>query len=161
MVRRGVGVYLCLIVKETTRGYEHGSIFTSLQLIVIMWIENKLSLSHRNSKTIQDHESPKVNLCRTLNLDVHELSFEVITVFEQLICTRRQSLFKIFRNSNTKIGFNTTANKLFYLNNKIGLEHLNLSLYCFKRLAKIMFLKYGKTWPLHGIIRMSSVWIAT
>ena len=107
------------------------------------------------------HYQLALNLYRTLNLEVHELSFEVITVFEQLICTRRQSLFKIFRNSNTKIGFNTTANKLFYLNNKIGLEHLNLSLYCFKRLAKIMFLKYGKTWPLHGIIRVSSVWIAT
>ena len=91
------------------------------------------------------HYQLALNLYRTLNLDVNELSFEVITVFDQLICTRRQSMFQIFRNSNTKIGFNTTANKLFYLNNKIGLENLNLSFYCFKRLAKLMFLKYGKT----------------
>ena len=28
--------YLCLIVKETTRDYEHGSIFTSLYIIVII-----------------------------------------------------------------------------------------------------------------------------
>ena len=27
--------YLCLIVNETTRNYEHGSIFTSLYIIVI------------------------------------------------------------------------------------------------------------------------------
>ena len=86
-----------------------------------------------------------LNLHRTLNLDVHELSFEVVTVFDQLICTRRQILFQIFRNSNTKIGLNTTANKFFYLNNMIGLDHLNLSFIRFKRLAKFVFLKYGKT----------------
>ena len=91
------------------------------------------------------HYQLALNLHRTLNLDVQEISFEVITVFEQLICTRRQIMFQIFRNSNTKIGFNTTANKLFYLNNKIRLEHLNLSFIRFKRLAKVVFLKYGKT----------------
>ena len=73
------------------------------------------------------HYQLALNLHRTLNLDVQEISFEVITVFEQLICIRRQIMFQIFRNSNTKIGFNTNANKLFYLNNQIGLEHLNLS----------------------------------
>ena len=91
------------------------------------------------------HYQLALKLHRTLNLDVHKLSFEVVTVFEQLICTRRQILFQIFRNSNTKIGLNTTANKFFYLNKMIGLEHLNLSFIQFKRLAKIVFLKYGKT----------------
>ena len=66
-----------------------------------------------------------LNLHKTLNFDDCELSFEIITVLDQLICNRRQVLFQIFRNSNTKIGFYTTANKLFYLNNKIGLEQLN------------------------------------
>ena len=83
-----------------------------------------------------------LNLHKTFNLDECELSFETITVLDQLICTRRQVLFQIFRNSNCKIGFNTTANKLFYLNNKIGLEQLNLNFIRFKVSAKILFLKY-------------------
>ena len=66
-----------------------------------------------------------LNLHKTLNFDECELSFEFITALDQLICTRRQVLFQIFRNSNCKIGLNFTANKLFYLNNKIGLEQLN------------------------------------
>ena len=35
MVSMLVCGYLCLIVKETTRDYEHGSVFTSLYIIVI------------------------------------------------------------------------------------------------------------------------------
>ena len=35
MVSMLVCGYLCLIVKETIRDYEHGSIFTSLYIIVI------------------------------------------------------------------------------------------------------------------------------
>ena len=35
MVSMVVGGYLCLILKETTRDYEHVSIFTSLYIIVI------------------------------------------------------------------------------------------------------------------------------
>ena len=87
-----------------------------------------------------------LNLHKTLNQDPSDLNFEVITVLDQLVCTRRQLKFKIFRNSNSKIGFNTTANKLFYLNDKIGLELLNLTKVHFKKIAKIQFLKFGKTW---------------
>ena len=86
-----------------------------------------------------------LSLHKTLNFDECDLSFELITVLEQLVCTRRQVLFQIFRNSNYKIGFNIAANKFFYLNNKIGLELLNLNFVQFKKLAKILFLKYGKT----------------
>ena len=86
-----------------------------------------------------------LNLHKTLNQDPSDLNFEVITVLDQLVCTRRQLKFKIFRNSNSKIGFNTTANKLFYLNDKIGLELLNLTKVHFKKIAKIQFLKFGKT----------------
>ena len=86
-----------------------------------------------------------LNLHKILNFNEWELSFKIITVLEQLICTRRQVLFQTFRKSNYKIGFNTTANKLFYLTNSIGLEHLNLSFIRFKGVAKTLFLKYGKT----------------
>ena len=86
-----------------------------------------------------------LNLHKTLNFDEHEPSFEIINVLDQLICTRRQIKFQIFRNSNCKIGFNTTANKFFYLNNTIGLELLNLNFIRLKKAAKIQFFKYGRT----------------
>ena len=86
-----------------------------------------------------------LSLHKTLNTDVLDLTFETITVLDQMICSRRQINFEIFRNSNRKIGFNTTANKFFYLNGKIGLELLNLTKIRFKKIAKIQFLKYGKT----------------
>ena len=37
MVSMLVCGYLCLIVKETKRDYEHGSVFTSLYIIVITY----------------------------------------------------------------------------------------------------------------------------
>ena len=48
-----------------------------------------------------------LSLHKTLNFDECDLSFELITVLEQLVCTRRQVLFQIFRNSNYKIGLST------------------------------------------------------
>ena len=86
-----------------------------------------------------------LSLHKTLNTDVCDFTFETILVLDQMICTRRQINFGIFRNSNSKIGFNTTANKFFYLNDKIGLELFNLTKINFKKIAKIQFLKYGKT----------------
>ena len=72
------------------------------------------------------------------------LSFEQITVMDQIVCTGRQISFQILRNCSTRIGMNTTANKLYHLNDKIGLNLLNNNFH-FKKLAKIQFLKYGKT----------------
>ena len=86
-----------------------------------------------------------LSLHKTLNTDACDFALETISVLDQMICTRRQINFAIFRNSNSKIGFNTTANKFFYLNDKIGLELFNLTKINFKKIAKIQFLKYGKT----------------
>ena len=49
-----------------------------------------------------------------------------------------------------KIGLNETANKFYFINNEISLDMLDLTFVLatfvnFKKLAKIMFLKYGKT----------------
>ena len=101
-------------------------------------------LNYRLGRVIMYYQLA-LSLHKTINFDECDLSFELITVLEQLVCTRRQVLFQIFRNSNYKIGFNIAANKFFYLNNKIGLELLNLNFVQFKKLAKILFLKYGKT----------------
>ena len=55
------------------------------------------------------------------------LTFEAITVLNQMTVTSRQTSFIIFRNNSTKIGMNTFV--------------------YFKKLMKTHFLKYGKTWP--------------
>ena len=86
-----------------------------------------------------------LNLFKTLNSQEHELSFETITVYDRIVCSRRQIKFQIHRNFNYKIGLNTTANKLNYLNNQIGLNLLNLTYVHFKKLMKLQFLKNGKT----------------
>ena len=85
------------------------------------------------------------SLYKRLNFDAGEVCFETTTVLDQMICTGRQSKYQTFTNNKRKIGLNTTANKFFPLNNQILLEHLNLSPQQFKKLAKIQFLKYGKT----------------
>ena len=63
----------------------------------------------------------------------------------QIVCTRRQINFQILRDYQVKIGLNTVADKLYHINNIIGLNMLNLEFVHFKKLAKLQFLKYGKT----------------
>ena len=54
-------------------------------------------------------------------------------------------MFEILRENSSKIGMNTTANKLYCLTGKIGLKCLNLTFPHFKKLMKIQFLKSGAT----------------
>ena len=68
-----------------------------------------------------------------------------VTLMEQIMCTSRQINFQIFKIHNTRVGLNTTENKLFLLNNLIGLDKLNMNFAHYKKLAKIQFLKYGNT----------------
>ena len=86
-----------------------------------------------------------LKLHKLLNEHDNVLSFELVTVMDQIICTRRQLKFQIFKNCRSKIGMNTTANKLFHVNNLISLEMLNLKFVHYKKLVKIQFLKNGKT----------------
>ena len=82
-------------------------------------------------------------LHKTTNFEVPD--FEAITVLNQMTVTSRQTSFIIFRNNSTKIGMNTTANKLYQLTGMISLNSLGLPFVYFKKLMKIQFLKYGKT----------------
>ena len=69
----------------------------------------------------------------------------MVTVLDQVICTRRQLVFEIFKSNNYKIEMNTTTNKLYHVNKLIGLDKLNLNSGHFKKLMKIHFLKYSNT----------------
>ena len=86
-----------------------------------------------------------LSLFKIINNNDEDLSFETITVLNQIVCSRRQIKFKIFRDFNTKIGLNTTANKLYHLNDLISFDLLNLAFVHFKKVMKIQLLKYGKT----------------
>ena len=84
-----------------------------------------------------------LNLHRILNQEV--ISFEIATVLNQMICTRRQTMFELARDNQCKIGMNTTANKLYHISGKISLLTLNNTFVHYKKLMKIQFLKNGKT----------------
>ena len=86
-----------------------------------------------------------LKLHKLMNEHNNHLSFEHVTIMDQIVCTSRQINFQTFKKFNTKIGLNTTANKLFPLNNMIGLDSLNLKFTHYKKLAKLQFLKNGNT----------------
>ena len=86
-----------------------------------------------------------ISLHKTFNeIDPH-LKTETIRLFEQIICSRRQINFELFRNNVYKIGMNTSANKFYHISKLIGLDKLNLTFVHYKKLMKIQFLKNGKT----------------
>ena len=86
-----------------------------------------------------------LKLHKLLNEHENHLCFEHVTVMDQIVCTGRQVNFQILRKFSTKIGLNTTANKLYPLSNLINLDRFNMSYVHYKKLAKIQFLKNGKT----------------
>ena len=73
-----------------------------------------------------------LNLHKLLNTE-GPITSELVTVLDQIICGRRQLRFEIYRNYQGKIGMNTTANKLFFINNRITLDSLNLSFVHYKK----------------------------
>jgi hypothetical protein len=75
-----------------------------------------------------------LRLHKLVNENLIDLSFEQITVMDQMICSRRQISFEIHRNNTGKIGMNTTANKLYPLSHLIGLNMLNLGYIYYKTL---------------------------
>ena len=73
------------------------------------------------------------------------VSFEHVTVLNEIACTPRQLNFETFRNNKSKIGLNTTVNKLYHVSKLISLDVLNHNFVYFKKLMKLQFLKNGKT----------------
>ena len=104
---------------------------------------------HKNNKK----STPTQIMLYQISLKLHkvvnetdpQIPTETIRVLEQIICTRRQLNFEIFKNNTYKIGMNTTGNKFNHVNKQIGLDKLNLSFVHYKKIMKIQFLKYGNT----------------
>ena len=73
------------------------------------------------------------------------VTFEHVTILNEIACTPRQLNFETFRNNKSKIGMNTTLNKLYHVSKLISLDNLGHGFVHFKKLMKLQFLKYGKT----------------
>ena len=84
-----------------------------------------------------------LNLHHVIN-STQPVTFEKITILDQMVCGRRQLKFEILRDFHGKIGMNTTANKLYHVTNIIGLDQLNLEFVHYKKLAKIQFSQIWK-----------------
>ena len=69
-----------------------------------------------------------LKLHKLINDHNNVLSFEHVTVMDQIISTSWQINFQILRNCNSKMGMNTTANKLYHLHNQIGRKHVKFEL---------------------------------
>ena len=84
---------------------------------------------------------PKTNYalsnCTETSLDY--CTFEHVTVLSNVICTSRQTSFKILRTNSCKIGMNCTSNKLYHVNKLIGLKALSLKFVHLKKLMKYSF----------------------
>ena len=78
------------------------------------------------------------------DLDVR-CTFDHVTIISNIVSTSRQTTFEILKDNNSKIGLNTTSNKLYRVNKQISLLALSHGFVHFKKLMKIQFLKYGKT----------------
>ena len=63
---------------------------------------------------------------------------------DHIVCTGRQLRFKILKTNGSKIGMNESANRLYHLNDLIGLDLLDKTFVHFKTLMKMQFLKNGK-----------------
>ena len=74
-----------------------------------------------------------------------DLTFEHVTIINEIISTPRQLTFETFRNNVCKIGMNTTVNKLYHVRKMVSLDSLNLKFVHYKKLMKFQFLKNGNT----------------
>ena len=108
----------------------------------LIWLQKAMLITRSHIITTYQLS---LKLHKLVNENISDLDFEQITVFDQMVCTRRQLNFEIHRNNKSKIGLNCTANKLYPLSGKIPLDMLSKDFVYYKKLAKIMFLKYGNT----------------
>ena len=86
-----------------------------------------------------------IQLHKTVNEIPESFTTEHVHLLDNIICTRRQLKFEIFRNNRTKIGMNCLSNKFYHISKQISLDSLNLGFVHFKKLMKIQFLKNGRT----------------
>ena len=116
-----------------------------------LYIDYDLSFENLHKESLKC--TPKQIMLYKLSLRLHKVfneydpnpKTESIRLFEQMIYSRRQITFEIYRNNATRIGMNTMPNKFYHISKLIGLDKLNYGFLHYKKVMKIQFLKYGKT----------------
>ena len=88
-----------------------------------------------------------INLFKMVNLNLSTIrpSNDLIRILDQVVITRRQVMFELYRTNRSKIGMNAIENKLYHLNKLIATDKLGWNFPRFKKHMKIQFLKYGNT----------------
>ena len=86
-----------------------------------------------------------LELHRNLNNFFMNPSTQLVGIVNQIVCTGRQNYFEFYRTNRTKIGLNAIENKFYHINKQIPLDTMNFTYVYYKKLVKILFLKYGKT----------------
>ena len=75
---------------------------------------------------------------------VCSIDFFYLPIYQ--ILTGRQSKFKTLKIHNTKVGLNSLANRLYYINDLIPLSWLNLTIDSFEVHCKKLFLTCREIW---------------
>ena len=83
----------------------------------------------------------KLALCLFKLYNTNFDSFEFAALNYNQILTSRESNFMTLKDNKTKVGINSLTNRLFYINGKVPLKWLNLSIDCYKVKCKELFLK--------------------
>ena len=84
-----------------------------------------------------------LNAYKTINDNLTVPSTELVRLLDQIVCSRRQTLFEVYRTNLFKIGMNSNANKLFHISRQIVLEKFTWNYPHFKKHMKLQFLKFG------------------
>ena len=107
-------------------------------------------ISYETLHKMAKRATPEKLMMYKLSLQLHKLVNHQIPVNdwlylnEHIIQTSRQQRFKIAKHNRLRLGFNTISNRLWYLNDKIQLDWLNLSFETFKIKMKELFIT--ETW---------------
>ena len=86
-----------------------------------------------------------IHLFKVINESFNYCTTDHAILYNNIVCTGRQLKFELFRSNSTKIGMNSLANKFHQISKLISLDVLNLGFVHFKKIAKIQFLRNGKT----------------
>ena len=98
-----------------------------------------------------------LKLHKLINEMEHGLKFEFehVTIINEIVCTRRQTTFEIFKNNRSKIGMNTTINVTDWL------DRTNA---CLKSVLRLMWLRIrsgilrSKDWTLPILVLLQRNW---
>ena len=90
-------------------------------------------ISFETVHSVSKKSTPKQIMLNQVALKLHKLiqelnekcTFEHVTILSNIICTSRQTTFEILKSNHSKIGLNTSANKLYHINKQISLLALS------------------------------------